>query len=213
MPHTTFPCDSYRQLVFDCDGVIVDSNGVKAANIREAALTVCDPATADRFVSYFVSNNGIPREVKIEAFFEDPGARSAVLSAYNRLNQATVPYLEPEPTTRRFLAECAGAGLPLYVLSGGDEEEVREMLGNAGILGLFSAVLGGPRSKPEHLERLQLTGPTCYFGDSRYDYEVAARFGFDFVFLSRFTQFSEWRQFFADRPDVRVVPDFGSYIP
>lgn len=203
---------SYHQLIFDCDGVIVDSNAVKEANIREAARSVCDAEEADRFVAYFVGNNGVARERKIAAFFPDPAIRRSVLSAYNGLNAATIPFIEPEPVTKRFLERCARAGIPLYVLSGGDEEEVRKMLANARIAGLFREILGGPASKMEHLERLGLTGPTCYFGDSQYDYEVAARFGYDFVFLSRYSQFREWRAFFAQRPGVRVVADFRPFV-
>lgn len=203
---------SYRQLIFDCDGVIVDSNAIKEANIREAARSVCDPEEADRFVAYFVGNNGVARERKIATFFPDPAIRRAILSAYNRLNAATIPFIGPEAVTKRFLERCARAGIPLYVLSGGDEEEVRKMLHNARIAGLFREIMGGPSSKMEHLERLGLTGPTCYFGDSQYDYEVAARFGYDFVFLSRYSQFRGWREFFAQRPGVRVVADFRPFV-
>jgi phosphoglycolate phosphatase-like HAD superfamily hydrolase len=204
---------SYSQLIFDCDGVLVDSNGVKEANIRAAALSVCDPAEADRFVTYFVGNNGVARERKIAAFFPHVEAQRAVLAAYNSLNAATIPLIEPEPATIRFLDRCARAGVPLYVLSGGAEEEVRKMLCNAGIAGLFREVMGGPLSKTEHLQRLGLTGRTCFFGDSLYDYEVATRFDFDFVFLSRHSQFTAWREFFAQRPGVRVVADFQAFVP
>jgi phosphoglycolate phosphatase-like HAD superfamily hydrolase len=203
---------SYRQMIFDCDGVIVDSNAVKEANIRAAALSVCDPEEADRFVAYFVANNGVARERKIASFFADPAKRHSVLSTYNRLNAATIPFIDPQPETHRFLRRCAEAGIPLYVLSGGDEEEVRKMLYNAGIAGLFRGIMGGPLSKIEHLDRLGLTGPTCYFGDSQYDYEVAARFGYDFVFLSRYSQFRGWREFFAQWPGVRVVADFKPFV-
>jgi phosphoglycolate phosphatase-like HAD superfamily hydrolase len=204
---------AYRQLVFDCDGVIVDSNGVKEANIRAAARSVCDEATAERFVAYFIGHNGLPRETKIAAFFTDPAVQRQILCEYNRLNADTVPFIEPAPETRAFLERCVRAGMPLYLLSGGDEPEVRELLENAGIAPMFRRILGGPRSKVEHLERLGLTGPTCYFGDSRYDYEVAARFGFDFVFLSRYSQFRGWAEFFSDRSEVRVAEDFRSVYP
>jgi phosphoglycolate phosphatase-like HAD superfamily hydrolase len=205
--------ESYRQLIFDCDGVIVDSNAVKEANIRSAALSVCDPGEADRFVAYFVGNNGVARERKIAGFFPSPATRRAILAEYNRLNATTIPLIEPEPVTRRFLDRCARAGIPLYVLSGGDEDEVRQMLDNAGIAGLFRDIMGGPLSKMEHLQRLGLTGPTCYFGDSQYDYEVASQFEYDFVFLSRHSQFTGWREFFAQRPAVRVVADFHAFVP
>jgi phosphoglycolate phosphatase-like HAD superfamily hydrolase len=211
--HCGLRFDAYRQLVFDCDGVIVDSNAVKEANIRMAALTVCDADAAERFVAYFVGNNGVTREAKIHAYFPDPDVRRAILAAYNRLNADTVPFIEPAPEVRPFLERFHARGIPLYLLSGADEGEVRELLQNAGVASLFQAILGGPSSKVEHLERLGLAGPTCYFGDSRYDYEVAERFGFDFVFLSRYSQFTEWATFFLHRPEVVVVEGFRSLLP
>ena len=79
---------------------------------------------------------------------------------------------------------------------------------NAGLASHFRAILGGPTSKAEHLARLGLSGPTCYFGDSKYDYDVAVEFGLDFVFMSRHTQFAGWEPFFSDKPGVRVACDF-----
>jgi len=202
--------DHYAQLVFDCDGVIVDTNRIKESNIRQAALSVCDAATAERFVAYFVGNNGLPRETKIDAFFDDHGVRRYVLDAYNRLNAETIRSVEPAPAVRAFLQRWAERGVPLYLLSGADEAEVRDLVKHAGIASLFRGIFGGPVTKMEHLERLRLVGPTCYFGDSRYDYEVARRFGLDFVFMSRHTQFAGWPEFFSDKPQVTVVRDFES---
>jgi phosphoglycolate phosphatase-like HAD superfamily hydrolase len=202
--------DRYRQAIFDCDGVLVDTNGVKEANIRAAAGAWCDPETTSRFVEYFVRNNGLPREEKIAHFFADEVLQEAILARYNELNRTSVPLVAPAPATVAFVGSLVQRRLPLYVLSGGDEPEVRMLLENAGLAPLFHDIMGGPRSKMDHVGRLQLSGATCYFGDSLYDYEVASRFGLDFVFLSRYTQFPEWESFFAGKPEVTVVDDFAS---
>lgn len=200
----------YQHVIFDCDGVLVDTNEVKEANIRAAASSCCDPETTARFVEYFVGNNGLPREEKIAHFFPDTGLQRTILERYNDLNRTSVPLVEPAAATVAFVEGLARQGIPLYVLSGGDEGEVRALLENAGLAPLFRRIMGGPRSKVDHVERLELSGKTCYFGDSLYDYEVASRFGLDFVFLSRYTQFAEWESFFSDKPEVAVIHDFAS---
>ena len=200
-------------VIFDCDGVLVDTNGLNEANIRDAALACVGPDVAARFVDYFVSHNGLPREEKIAHFFPDERLQQAVLTKYNELNRGSLLDVTPVPEAAAFVEGLARRGIPLYVLSGGDEGEVRALLENSGLAPFFQRIMGGPRSKMDHVEGLSLSGRTCYFGDSRYDYEVAERFGFDFFFLSRHTQFEDWQSFFAGRPDVVVMHGFASLNP
>lgn len=209
-PRTARRIGEYRQLVIDCDGVLFDSNTIKAANILEAANGVCDSATADQFVQYFVDNNGVPREAKIRHFFQDEFTAGQVLDRYNRLNATTIPHLQPIPSARTFVEAVAHTGIPLYLVSGGEEREVRALLKNCDLADSFAQIAGGPGTKEEHLRRLALMGRTCFFGDSLHDYDVAQAFGFDFVFLHSYTQFDEWASYFSDRPDVLTIPDFSA---
>jgi phosphoglycolate phosphatase-like HAD superfamily hydrolase len=207
-----FDPSAYDQIVFDCDGVLFASNGVKAANIRAAAARFCDGPTVDGFVEYFTANNGVPREVKIHTFFDDPTKQVEILAEYNRLNAATLPGLDPEPAAVQFLDACAALDVPIYLLSGGDTSELEAVLGSAGLTHRFVAIMGGPADKSSHLERLALRDRTCFFGDSKHDHEIAERFGFDFVFVSRHTQFRGWREYFQGRPQVRTIPDFEALL-
>ena len=47
--------------------------------------------------------------------------------------------------------------------------------------------MGGPKSKIENINTLNLTGNTIYFGDSNLDYLVSRKFHFDFVFVKGYT--------------------------
>jgi phosphoglycolate phosphatase-like HAD superfamily hydrolase len=40
--------------------------------------------------------------------------------------------------------------------------------------------------------------PTLFIGDSKYDYQVAKKNNLDFIFLSNWTNFSEWKSFCAE---------------
>jgi len=50
-----------------------------------------------------------------------------------------------------------------------------------------------------------LSGKTLYIGDSRLDYEVAKKFQYDFIFMTDYTQFTQWKDFFGDKPDVKII--------
>lgn len=199
----------YDHVIFDCDGVLFDSNRIKESNIRAAvAAVVGEGDEVERFVTFFTGNNGVPRETKIRAHFPTEAVSSAILQRYNALNEASVTTLTMLPDAARVLRALAAADVQLHVLSGGDEEEVRRLLAFNEVSNLIENICGGPTTKAEHLERLGLEGRLCFFGDSALDYEVARKYGFDFVFLYRYTQFVGWREFFCDG-DVRVETDFS----
>lgn len=199
----------YDHVVFDCDGVLFDSNRIKESNIRDATRAVIDDeGTVERFVSFFTGNNGVPREAKIRAHFESEAVADAILKGYNSLNESSVTTLTLLPDARRVLSALAEGDVRLHVLSGGDEREVRRLLDANEVGHLFANICGGPIAKAAHLERLNLKGSVCYFGDSKLDYEVALAFGFDFVFLYRYTQFVGWKDYFRGGA-VRVEADFS----
>jgi beta-phosphoglucomutase-like phosphatase (HAD superfamily) len=135
----------YDHLVFDCDGVLFDSNRLKESNIRRAALDVVgDEDEVERFVAFFIGNNGVPREAKIRAHFGATPNAEAILQRYNNLNEASVTTLQLLPDAERILRAFGMLDVRLHVLSGGDEDEVRRLLAFNGVLDLFENVCGGP---------------------------------------------------------------------
>ena len=60
--------NKYKSVIFDFDGVILDSNNIKKESIREAAFGILSQQKLNEFVTYFTDNNGIPREGKIAKF-------------------------------------------------------------------------------------------------------------------------------------------------
>ena len=57
--------EHYRTLVFDCDGVVLDSNRVKTEAFHAAALPYGEEAAAE-LVAYHVAHGGISRYRKFE---------------------------------------------------------------------------------------------------------------------------------------------------
>ena len=200
---------NYQTLVFDCDGVILDSNRIKTEAFYQAALPY-GKAAAEALVQYHVSNGGISRYKKFAFFLEhlltefpakEPESNE---SKYNKaietlltryaafvakgLNQCNVaeglPQLRHQTSHARWL-----------VVSGGDQQELREVFRERGIEHFFDGgIFGSPETKDTILARESATRniarPALYFGDSHYDYKASRNAGLDFVFLNGW---SEWQ--------------------
>jgi phosphoglycolate phosphatase-like HAD superfamily hydrolase len=195
-----FRPEDYDLFVFDCDGVILDSNPVKSRAFHEAALPFGEDH-AQRLVDYHQQHGGISRQAKFAYFVAEilqaePGERAALerdlVDAYARICEVELNRCSTIPGVIAFLT-----GLPAevrnFVVSGGAQIEVRAALAERKLDGFFKEILGNPRSKSDNMQDLfdagQLAGRGAYFGDARLDMELAERFGLDFVFVSGA---SEW---------------------
>ncbi len=61
------PIESYSTLIFDCDGVVLDSNAVKTRAFYETALEFGQDA-AEQLVAYHKANGGVSRFKKFDYF-------------------------------------------------------------------------------------------------------------------------------------------------
>lgn len=211
MSELTLTLSKYNTLIFDCDGVILDSNGIKTEAFYSAAL----PWGADAakiFVTYHMANGGISRQRKFAHFLENILPRlypSAVPGVDGPgLDELLVRYGK---FVRTGLGACPVAdGLEALrsltqnatwcIVSGGDQNELRDVFAARGINHFFdSGIFGSPDSKDTILARELALGnidkSALFFGDSRYDYEAARRAGVDFAFVSGWTDFINWQSF------------------
>jgi phosphoglycolate phosphatase-like HAD superfamily hydrolase len=193
------PFEHYRGAVFDCDGVILDSNDLKTSAFR-TTLAGELPILVDEFIDYHQSHGGISRYVKFDHFFR---VMKGTADHASETKRALQRYAE---ICRKGLLECAlipgvtetllhmrSLGVDCYVVSGGDQEEVRAVLTERGLSQYFAGIYGSPRSKMEHLGDLAKAGlrmPAIYFGDAESDCKAAHQYGLDFVYIAGR---SEWR--------------------
>lgn len=210
----------YRCLVFDCDGVVLDSNAVKTEAFHEVALPFGTAAAQD-FVDYHQANGGISRYRKFEYFLQEiVGGDGALALLPGLLDQYAA-------AVRQGLLDCAVApglqalraqlpGSRWLIVSGGDEAELRDVFSVRGLDGLFDGgIFGSPTPKDRILSRElasgNIVGPALFLGDSRFDYLCAHEAGLDFVFLQAWSEFHDAAAFFADK-SVEVRHDIQALL-
>jgi phosphoglycolate phosphatase-like HAD superfamily hydrolase len=198
---------SISSLLFDCDGVLLDSNRVKTEAFRRAALPYGEGAAA-QLVEHHVANGGVSRYRKFEYFADEVlGGR---LQSGDSVDAMTARFADAVQIGLRTCAAAAGleaarqrmSGARWFVVSGSDQDELRMILNERGLGRLFDGgIFGSPTPKETILRELVdsglVTQPALFIGDSRYDYEAACSVGLDFAFVSRWTEFEGWRDYCA----------------
>jgi len=182
----------YRQILLDFDGVVCDSNGLKEMNILKAAEKVVSRDVALQFQQYFTSNNGIPREIKINHFFKDAQIAESILQDYEALNKNLVN-ASLVPGIETFLESNKAA--EITIISGGVESEIKHYLQQHNLDKYIARVLCGPKTKEENLQTIAINESCVFIGDSLHDFEVAEKFSVDFIFIYGYTQFTGWSTF------------------
>ncbi len=193
----------YKTLIFDCDGVILDSNKVKTEAFFETALPYGEKE-AHELLEYHRNHGGISRYAKFEYFLNNiqKGKQKIdILKIIDNYSQKSYDGLltcriasKIEPLRNINKNAC------WMVVSGGDEIELKKIFNFRGIANFFDGgIHGSPESKIKIVEREinkgTINGPTLFIGDSRYDFEVSEKYKFDFLFLSEWTEFSDWRKY------------------
>lgn len=212
----------YRTFVFDCDGVVLNSNSIKSRAFYEAAKPYGDLA-AQALLDYHLENGGVSRYKKFTHFVTTIHPKLGQTPKQPNLEDLLKTYGQ---TVRQELENCpVTPGLMSLrerfpqtrwlMVSGADQEELRDILFKRRIYNLFDGgIFGSPDSKitilGRELENRNIVAPTIFFGDSRYDYDAASHFGIDFTFISDWTEFSGWEKWVIQE-NVAWAPSI-SYI-
>ena len=191
----------YDYAVFDCDGVILDSNRLKTEAFARA-LEGDSEKYVDKMIAYHKANGGVSRYKKFRYYFQEINPHEDVeknakeaISRFAEIVQKGLIKCNHIPGVLDFINDVKKKGLSLFVVSGSDGEELREVFNKRKIDSLFSAIYGSPPTKTENMKKVksrvgaQTKG--IFFGDSRSDLEAAEKFGLDFIFVKGV---SEWRE-------------------
>lgn len=200
---TEINLERYQSFVFDCDGVVLYSNKVKTQAFYDVAK-VYGEEQAQALVEYHVQNGGISRYKKFEYFL------SEILNKPINDDDMSSLVEHFSVEVKNALLTCAVAdGLKglrektphakWFIVSGGDQEELREVFVKRGLAELFDGgIFGSPDSKDtilrRELEAVNMPQPALFLGDSKYDYKASSEAGIEFVFMSKWTEVEEWQE-------------------
>jgi phosphoglycolate phosphatase-like HAD superfamily hydrolase len=201
---------------FDCDGVILDSNAIKTQAFR-FALEGHPEKKVDELVQFHLDHGGVSRFDKFRYFFEEiadspgkPDYESALLR-FQEYCQKNLAETNLVPGVLDYLEFLRQRKIPMYVVSGAAQDELRQILQHKEIDCYFEEILGSPTSKRTNLEYLMAKTPVggsgLYFGDALLDYEIAVENKLEFTFVYGVSDWLQGRAFCADR-GVRAIPDF-----
>lgn len=197
----------YKTIIFDCDGVILNSNKIKSDAFRKVAENFGDDE-AEKLVAFNKENGGVSRYVKFNYFLNE-----ILHLDQKKNNNLTVDNLIDQFSTRVTdgLCRCelvsglkelrkSTKSAEWMIISGGDQSELRYVFKKRDLTKFFNkGIFGSPTPKNEifkrEIEKGNILMPALFIGDSKYDYECASKFEIDFVFAYKWTELKDWKEF------------------
>lgn len=180
-----------KTIIFDFDGVIVESVNVKT----EAFAEMYHPygkEVVNRVIKHHLANGGISRYEKFKLYHKEflgiDLSQEDIMKMATRFSSLVLdkvvqaPYV---PGAERFLKENNKKYL-MFVSSGTPELEIKEICSRRKIKGYFKGIFGSPETKSSHakhiLEKWNLKGEeTAFIGDAPSDLEAAIDNGLHFI--------------------------------
>jgi phosphoglycolate phosphatase-like HAD superfamily hydrolase len=213
----------YKTIVFDCDGVVLNSNHLKIQAYFDVAIEFgANQTQAKALVDHHIALGGISRYPKFEYFLREimhqavtDDAMDALLNAFTTQVTRLLSACEVSPYLDAL--KHATKESKWMILSGGDQAEIREIFKLRQLDTFFEGgVFGSPDNKDLVLAREKNNGniqyPALFIGDSRYDYQASTKAGLDFVFLSDWTDVPDWT-LFCEQNNINTFNNLGALIP
>ena len=199
----------YKSIIFDCDGVILNSNKIKTASFKKILKRFNTDAVAE-FIDYHENNGGISRYKKIDHFLVNILPKySESLSNKNDLLFSLLEDYGKE--CRNSLYNCevtigleelktVTQNIPWAIVSGGDQKELRDVFKYKKLSKFFNGgIFGSPENKIDIVKRIIKEGlinyPALFLGDSKLDYIVAKNLNIDFLFVTDWTDFKDFNYY------------------
>lgn len=201
-------------VVLDCDGVVLDSNSLKTDAMAEAVSSY-GPELQAMLIDYHRLNGGLSRYHKFEYFLKELVGKysedvyQGLLDNLSTLVRDSLKSVAMTEGAMEFIDQV-GRHADLYIVSGGDQEELNEVFDHRGLSERFKGIYGSPVGKHEHcssiMNKYDAGIKPVFFGDSKLDHIAATDTGMEFYFISGYTDFDAWRSY-CDEFAIRHFPN------
>lgn len=179
--------------VFDFDGVVANSNGLKT-DAFEYVLDYYDLPYSNELISYHQKFGGITAKQKFdyykEEIYQDCKIDSYILESKFR-EFVSNKLLEVEYNKIIHYFQIYHDRFKFHIISGGNKNEIIRYLEHNNIRKNFNGIiLGNPTAKAENFKIYSNTfnvKNSCYFGDSFIDAKLSKEFNMKFLFISNWS--------------------------
>lgn len=212
--------NKYKTFIFDCDGVVLNSNKIKTEAFYKTVLPYGEEY-AQKFKEHHIANGGISRYKKFEYFLanmvpcEKEGlGLNELLKIYAAIIEQDLLNCEIAPKLKELRDLTINSRW--VMISGGDQMELQEIMHKRNISSFFDGgIFGSPNSKEvilkREMEKENIQLPALFLGDTKYDYESAKNADLDFIFLSGWSEFKELREY-ANKNKIKVFESIAEFL-
>ena len=203
----------YRYIIFDFDGVLVESNDIRFNGFRKLFKNF-PQEQVEKLVTYAKANGGISRYKKIAYFFseimQEPISDESVnkwADQFSNLVEQDIVEAQAVEGSLDFLKKYVDQ-LDFAIVSGSDQKELRSICRKRNIDHFFKSILGSPVEKKDNIATLLSDmkwqhDRSLYVGDSNNDLEAAKANNLDFV--GRCSGLVDWQN-----SDIRFIWDLST---
>ncbi len=183
--------NQYQYLLWDFDGVILNSDSIRTDGFREV-LKHHNQEQVEKLVAFHKANGGLSRYVKFRYFYKNilgKGISEEQILELAAQFSETMLKLLVNPSliikdTENFLIHKSQT-TPMYIVSGSDQTELRQICAQLGLAKYFKGIFGSPTAKIKLVENLISqgdieAGKTCLIGDAGNDFDAASSNNIDF---------------------------------
>ncbi len=178
----------YKALIFDFDGVVIDSENYKIAAFK--SIFDAYPKHIKEIDYYNRKNRGITRFKKFEYIFENilrlPYNPKTETELATRYSQELAKNIDKVPLIKGVRKFLQNQKMLMFIASSAPENEIDRIVRLNYIKRYFKKIFAHPISKPQAIKRIlkeERLKPfeACFFGDAPIDLESANNVGVDFI--------------------------------
>lgn len=204
--------------IFDCDGVIVDSNTVKTEAFKEIGKKFFDKNCCDDLMRFHANNGGRSRWEKFAYVIKKNYLKNVNLdelcSEYSLYVEKKIFNCNVVPGIKNYIDDLNSKenDNSVFVVSAGEQNQVKRLIEFHNFPILQERIFGSPKKKLDIIKFLKNRNKEHNFfiyGDSLHDAECAYKINSEFIFIKGFSNYNE-NKILDKYPVTKSINDFSN---